>query len=77
MTASFLTETIHVSRAVLRGLEAISAQQAAQSGNDRPLTTGIDATADTVLREWLEAQPGLKEREAKIREFFKSLAKNA
>lgn len=73
MSASFLTETLHVSRAVLRGLEAISAQQAAQAGDDRPLTTGIDQTADMVLREWLAQQPGMAEREAKIRQFFKTL----
>lgn len=72
MSASFLTETIHISRGVLRGLETCSAMRGAQSA-DLPLTVGVDQIADAVLREFLASQPEVAEREAKVREFFKTL----
>lgn len=71
MTSSLLHERIYISRTVLRGLETCAAQQAAQT--DLPLVSGVDQLADKVLREWLAAQPGIAEREQKVREFFKTL----
>ena len=70
---SLLQERLFVSRAVLRGLEAVAAMQSAQTDDGRPLTAGIDQIANEVLANWLSEQPGLAEREAKIRSFFRSL----
>ena len=77
MSASFLTETVHVSRAVFRMLETLSMQQAGEAGDDRPLTTGVDAIADAMLRAQLEAQPGMAERQRRIAKFFRELDKEA
>lgn len=75
MSASFLTETLHVSRPVYRMLETLSALQAGKADDERPLTIGIDATADSLLREVLLDMPGMAERQKRIARFFKELAR--
>jgi hypothetical protein len=73
MNPSLLQEKIYVSRAVLKGLETLSILDAAKAGDDRPLTTGVDAIADQIIRAHLEQQPHLAERQKAVREFFKTL----
>lgn len=75
MSHSMLTESVHISRKAFRMLEAMSIQQAGEAADDRPLTTGIDAIADQILVEHLEAHPGMAERQKRIARFFKELAR--
>lgn len=75
MTPSHLTERVFVSRSTFRMLETLSMQQAGIADDERPLTTGIDAIADQILVEHLEAQPGMTERQKRIARFFKELAR--
>lgn len=74
MSTSFLTERIFVSRSTFRMLETLSATQAGQADDERPLSTGTDQIADSLLREALLAVPGMAERQKRISRFFKDLA---
>lgn len=62
------SHTLFVSRDVYGDLKALAMCQ-----SDDPLLAQVDALADAILRQHLDAIPGVQERNKAIREFFRQL----
>lgn len=68
-TTIIRSETLHVSREVMRGLRALSMRSI------DPLLDSADAVGDALLRDKLNSMPEVQERQRAIEAFFKQLNK--
>lgn len=65
-TAAMRTERIFLTGSTVRALAFMARVEAAKTERE-PQPDGADCLAENIIREWLEKQPRLSERQAAVR----------